>query len=212
MRLLFFGWAGLMLACLFGIPLSEEAAGGFGIGMVLIRPWMWIYNQLLLAVHLVWLAALFLGVLFTRDLWRPNRHGAAGWGAALFWGATIVSVVAMILFPLAGKPGPWLPDALEVRLVRVLVFLPGVLRGAGLGLMVLALGGSGTAPLLRLRVPLLILVFLDLALAIRVWASTPKAVFARFHPYSDEPVFTVPWFVGGLLFLWLLKRLTPEKR
>jgi hypothetical protein len=131
------------------------------------------------------------------------------WGAIFFLGITILGFFAMLLFPYLAEPGPWKHDSKEVAMMRLLVFLPLVMRGVGWGLLVMALTQSNIIP--KGNVPrwwyvtLVGLVTLDLGLTVWKWATTPKAIIAILHPHMTQPVYLIPWCMGGVLFLVILR-------
>ncbi len=193
-----------MFLCLGGLTLADLMEGSYGTGEILVRPWMHTYNNVLSTIHLLIMLCLLVGVALADGFSRGNRIKALRWSAMVFLGVTALCFLTMLLFPHLANPGPWKHGSTEVATMRILVFLPLVTRDVGWGLLVMALFQPGNMP--RWWVVILVgLVTLDLGLSVWKWATTPKAVIALFHPFITEPAYLIPWCVGGVLFLIMVR-------
>jgi hypothetical protein len=197
-RLLFWGWAGLWLLAIPAALLAGEMAGRFHGAPITIRPFMQAYSVAVALSQAACLAALSAGALLL-DGGPRARAAAAAFALAL------AALAAHAVLPSLAGTGPFAPDALPVRAARVLVFAPALLRGAGWLLVAAILVERAAAPRWA-RALLALLLAGDLVLAGWRWSTTPYAVVARVHPMEAWWPALGPWFVGGALFLWLVRR------
>jgi hypothetical protein len=191
-RLVAWGWAAATALALLSTRFAGEMAGRFGGGPVLLRPWLQSYNLVVGGLNLVTLMVLALGSARVES-GAARRVALAAFVAASFFGA------ALLLLPLVRGGGPFAPDALEVRALRVMVFAPSLLRAVGCAALTLALFRSHTASYVILG-----LLAADAGLVAWKWAATPHAVLACVHPYCGAPLGLVPWLLASALFLALL--------
>jgi hypothetical protein len=205
-HLLLWSWALLTLLCIGGAQLARELDGNFAGGAITIRDWMRFYNAVLLTNHAVLLLACLVGVLLSADPRDDRPARVARLASAGCFGGALLLCGAMLAFPLWAGSGPFTPGSTPVRLLRVLVFAPLVLRTLGWGLFVAAfarsLGEHQPAVRACARV-LLVLVGADLVVGIWKWAATPRAVIALLHPLATEPRPLAAWVFASLLFLLL---------
>jgi hypothetical protein len=192
-RLVAWGWAAATALGLLSTAFAGEVAGRFGVGAVLLRPWMLGYNFVVGGLHLLTLLLLLLGA-------ARLPSGIAQRAALATFGAAALAAAALLLLPLWRGAGPFAQDAVEVRMLRALVFAPSLLRALGCAALALALFRSHTASYVICG-----LLALDAALVIWKWTSTPRAVMACVHPYCGAPLGLVPWLLASALFLALLR-------
>ncbi|MBU1429768.1 hypothetical protein KKF91_04305 [Myxococcota bacterium] len=139
-----------------GALIAAQTLGHFSGGPVLMRPWILISNGALLSINLIAL----LGLSWV----TPSRLARKLLLLALL--ATIAHGALPIL-----SPGPWSPGAWPLWALRLLVFLPSLLRdGAGLRE---AWGRGGARVALGFS--------LSLALSAALLIHTPVAITARLH-------------------------------
>ena len=206
MRVLLWAWLSLVILVLSGIAPAWHLAGEYSGNAVVLRPWMLVYNSIILALHATALAFILYGG--TGSIPRAGN-------TILFWsrkvalitlGFAFLSAVTMLAAPVATGSGPFPPDGSHVRLYTILVHLPSLLRGLGWACLVVAMLQSGWSERSKV-LPLLVLLFVlaDLAVVAWHWIDTDIAVVAVFHPYITEPLYLAPWVCGSVLFLFLVR-------
>ena len=206
MRILMWGWLTLAILMLSGVVPARHLAGEYSGNAVVIRPWMLVYNSIILALH--GLALLLVSYGATGSIPRAGN-------AILFWcrkiafvtfGLAVLSALAMLAAPVAIGSGPFSPGSLHLRLYTVLVYLPCVFRSLGWVCLVVTMLQAGWSERSRvLSGLLLVFVCVDLCLVVWHWLGTEIAVVAVFHPYITKPLFLTPWVCASALFLALLR-------
>jgi hypothetical protein len=202
LRLIAFACAALLVALVVGSAPARELVGGFGDRPIELRDWMVTCNTVLLTTHLVLLAPLAVGIWLT----APPRGAAHRLhiAALMLLAVTVILTVVFAVFPWIVGHGPFAPASVEVRALRVFVFLPPIVRTLALGAVAwgLFLGAA------RSQLAVLVLSGTDLALCIAMWIATPKAVIALLHPCMTQPVQLLP-ALTLLAFVTLLARRDP---
>ena len=206
MRFLMWGWLALVILMVSGIVPARQLAGDYSGNAVLIRPWMMVYNSIILALH-----ATVLGLILYGGAGSLRRAG----NTILFWcrrlglitlGVACLAAITMLAAPVVTGSGPFPPGSPQLQLYTVLVHLPSFFRSLGWACLVFAMLQGCWEERSRLLPYLLIAcVIADLGLVTWHWFSTDTAVVAEFHPFVTEPLFLIPWICGSAIFLFLVR-------
>jgi hypothetical protein len=181
-RALTWSWLSLWVLIAASYPFAIELAGGYRGVEVVIRPFMVLYDSVLLGAHAVVLVVM---IIETRERW---------------FGAALAVVFLFLLAPLYLGSGPFVPGSTPLAFYRAFVFAPALLRDAVLGL-------TATRLAIGWRRPALAALFtVDLALILYRWWSTPIAVVATAHPWTTAWVGLAPLCAATVLALPVRRR------
>lgn len=201
-RIIAYACAALVLCLWVAIVPAQELAGSFGDRPITLRPWMLTYNAAVLGTHLLLLAALACGAYLGMPREAPSRRLRVSTLVVL--GATAMLTMLFVAWPWIAGAGPFAPQSTEVRTLRVLVFLPPLLRTIALGMVAFWVCVDDLSA--RPKWLVLALAALDVALCGATWISTPKAVVAMLHPCAVEPLQMLPLLLLLCWIVWRLRR------
>ncbi len=165
---------------------ARELVGDFSDRPIELRAWMITYNTVLLVTHLVLLLVLAIGtsLIEAADAATGRCKRVSVW----LLSAAMLLTAAFAIMPWVIGTGPFAPDSAAVKGMRVLVFLPPIVRTCALGVLAWSLGRHAV----RDRRVAVVLAGVDVALCAATWSATPKAVIALLHPCATQPPKMLP--------------------